>query len=141
VNNALGSDDRTSKRFALTRRIVFWIAAAATGVLLLIGVTGMGYLLLSDSKGFSDNLGSLADLANYAFLFAVEFVTKTPDVAFLGTFWFLLYAFIIFYCAQTQTEKKLVFILIPAALVAVWFSLASAYSVLLAGLAGQGAGH
>lgn len=127
----------------LLKRILFWLESSISFVIVLIGIAILGWvvaagLIQGDMRGWMQQVG---EIAGYYVEPSIRIVTTEPLIALSTTFWVGTYIGTMMYFAQTEREKRIGKYLIPLTLVSLPICAILGFTMAIAGLASQGAGH
>jgi len=106
-------------------------------VVLLFGLIGAS--IFTEEVGLS--LREIGDVFDYFLKIAIRIVVSEPMITITTVFWIFVYIFTMRYFAQTALEKKIYKYLTPLTLVCLPIGAMFGFSIAIAGLASQGAGH
>ena len=127
----------------LLKRILFWLESSISMlvvlavVVLLVGLIGAS--IFTEEVGLS--LREIGDVFDYFLKIAIRIVVSEPMITITTVFWICVYIFTMRYFAQTALEKKIYKYLTPLTLVCLPICAMFGFSIAIAGLASQGAGH
>ena len=132
------------KRIVLLKRVLFWLEASASMTIILVAGATLIWVLVAGL--ISDNMGAwvreIGGVTTYFVDIAIKKIILAEPFIVVGTlFWVGVYIGTTIYFAQTDSEKRIGKYLVPLTLFCLPVCAIAGFSVAIAGLASQGAGH
>jgi uncharacterized membrane protein len=124
----------------LFKRTIFWIEVVFTFLVLILGLL-LTIKLLPGSANILESFVVIAEFSLHLLKIGIELVPQVPGIAVSALFWYSLYIGSLFYCSQTEKERKLLKLVVPISLVAVTFCSIGIFGAVFSSLASQGAGQ
>jgi hypothetical protein len=132
------------KGIVLLKRVLFWLEASISMVIIVVAGAILIWVLVEGLT--ADNmLARLRDIGGVSAYFvdiAINKIILTEPLIVVGTvFWVGVYIGTSIYFAQTDSEKRIGKYLVPLTLFCLPVCAIAGFSMAIAGLASQGAGH
>ena len=127
-------------KIAKLKRVFFRLLVGLTFLLLALGVIMCGQLIVGYSGNTLEAITGLIEFLFYLLPYGLDLL-RSPFIAFSVCFWVTLYVGSLVFCAQTVAERRLLWVVFPAALLAVTLTAVAGLAAALSALASQGAGQ
>ena len=121
------------------KSVCYLLEVIFTFAVLALGIAACGQMMLESSSSPLEVMASLAQMLLYLIPTGLQLLL-IPSVTFSVAFWIFVYAGSLVFFAQTERQKKFLWVVFPAAFLGALLTVTAGLAVALSGLASQGAG-
>jgi len=127
----------------LLKRVLFWLESGASMLIVLVAGAILTWVVVAGvlSDDMAGWLREIVEISAYFVDPAIKIVFEEPLIVVSTLFWVSVYIGTTIYFAQTDSEKRISKYLIPLTLISLPVCAIAGFTMAIAGLASQGAGH